>query len=226
MTDIEYRRALQRQMHGDESDITDDLNIQDPPSSRKRKTAPTPNPYAKRRGVPIITDTTNCQSRHQSQPSQDDDTKATLLLLVNLATKQTQALTAHFKKAESPEPKPPLLYQTPNYIPQDANGNNSFPTSPPMDLHQSLWPHIETTVIAMIIQSKLPIEKLHLLIPVDDRATPYERGELSISKDGMLMRTKRSGDIVMNVSALPQQRCPISPVALDFSRLANIECQP
>jgi hypothetical protein len=70
MTDIEYRRALQRQMHGDpdpdESDITDDLNIQDPLSSRKRKTAPTPNPYAKRRGVPIITDTTNYRSRHQS----------------------------------------------------------------------------------------------------------------------------------------------------------------
>jgi hypothetical protein len=31
---------------------------------------------------------------------------------------------------------------------------------------------------------------------------------------------------VMNASALPQQRCPISPVALDFSRLANIACQP
>jgi hypothetical protein len=31
---------------------------------------------------------------------------------------------------------------------------------------------------------------------------------------------------VMNASVLPQQRRPISPVALDFSQLANIECQP
>jgi hypothetical protein len=33
-------------------------------------------------------------------------------------------------------------------------------------------------------------------------------------------------DTVMNASALPQQRRPISPVALDFSQLANIACQP
>jgi hypothetical protein len=221
MTDIEYRKFLQHGMHGDPdpdnsvSDITDDLNIQNLPSN-KRKTAPTPNPpHAKRGRLPIKvetisddddqelfntrqynTDTSNYRrSRQRSQPSHDNSTNAVLLSLANLITAQNKVFTAYFKKAESPESELPLLYQTPNYIPQDANGNKPLPTSSAMDLRQSLWPHIEKPVIIMMIQSKLPIEKLHLLIPVDDRATTYEKGELSVSNDGMLTQTKTSGDM-------------------------------
>src|ERR1700735_5343762 len=93
------------------------------------------------------TDTSNYRrSRQRSQPSHDNSTNAVLLSFANLITAQNKVFIAYFKKAESPESELPLLYQTPNYIPQDANGNKSLPTSSAMDLRRSLWPHIEKAV--------------------------------------------------------------------------------
>ena len=180
------------------------------PAPRKRKQQQQPEPPPpKRPRTPAIE--TTFIGRASAMDFFDDDEvipatpgtipkdalAAALAELSNSVKAQSSMMSTYFGgRLPNPEPRrEPTIRPNPlrEFIPTTANGND-LPL-PPVDARQALWPHVDKTLTTLIRASELPVDKLHLLIPVDDRASVYEKTDLTISPNGILTQTRPPSDI-------------------------------
>ena len=127
-------------------------------------------------------------------PSGNDNTliAASLNSLAKAITAQSQMFARQFNR-RTPEPDIPLFQDLPNFAPRDANGTN--PNSPDsIDPRRSLWPHVTNSAINAIIEGTLPLDKLILLVPVEHRSVPADRGDLTLA-NGILQQATPTPDV-------------------------------
>jgi len=106
-----------------------------------------------------------------------DALAAALTELSNSVKAQSSMMSTYFgaRLPSLEPPREPNIRSTPlkEFVPTTANGND-LPL-PPVDTRQALWPHVDKAMTTLIRESELPVDKFHLLIPVDDRASVYEK---------------------------------------------------
>ena len=219
--EIRHKMSLQKKMQGiktevsasdddtdsDESDIfiSSTHGVPQHGNSKKRK-EPQSNPAKKRTRT---TSSSNADVRNFINLLDDDSDNDRAIQnnpmqqIAHAMKVQAHALAALVPKSDDPDSDlelPPLYEPALQYLPPSANGNDPdrIPQDPTL-----LWLHVNKSTIISIIQSKFTIEKLHTLIPIDERISVYERGDLTISKNGTITQTNTASDLVKTSKHFP-----------------------
>ena len=175
-----------------------------PPKKRGRATkeqaAPTSAAKRAKTPRPPTATTVNDIIPETPAPERDDPLASALLKLNESVTIQTRMMMDYFQKPTHPEPPQFTIPDDYQFVTPAANGTE-YP--PLQDSRQSLWPHVDNTLLQHIKNANLPVDKLHLLIPVDDRAVVPEKPELTIARDGSLNLNPATSDTTKMTKQFP-----------------------